>query len=177
MGVVVQILLLPVVLLLIMTIVGIPVAIFLIPLMAVAAIILSQAAIGLFLGEKIHENTSLEFQTPLGKTLAGLMAMQSIPLLAVVFAWLAGIGVLGPSFRILSVATVALSMIVGYVVVTIGTGAVVMTRFGTRPKDPKPETAPAEGEPETGQDDKLENQATPLPRPRTDDSGTAPATG
>jgi len=172
-GIAVQILLLPLILLLIMTIIGIPVAVFLLPLMIVAAVILSQAAIGLFLGEKIDENTNLKFPTPLGKTLAGLMALQSVPLLAVVFAWGTGLNLLGGSFRMLAFSTVVLSVILGYVVVTLGTGAVVMTRFGTRPKDPQPESEASE----TSVEDAAHPQATPLPRRQADDSGTAPATG
>lgn len=173
MGVLVQILLLPVVLLLIMTIVGIPVAVFLIPLMIVAAVILSQAAIGLFLGEKIDENTGMKFPTPLGKTLAGLMAMQTVPLLAVIFAWGTGLSLLGGSFRMLAFSMVVLSVILGYVVVTIGTGAVVMTRFGTRPRDTQPGAAVAQ----TEADDPAQAKPTPLPRPQSDESGTAPVTG
>jgi hypothetical protein len=171
MGVLVQILLLPAVLLLIMTIVGIPVAVFLLPLMIVAAVILSQAAIGLYLGEKIDENTGLKFPTPLGRTLAGLMAMQIVPLLAVLFAWGTGFSLLGGSFRMIAFSLVVLSILLGYVVVTLGTGAVLMTRFGTRPKDTLPEAEASET------DDESHPQATPLPHRQTDDSGTAPATG
>jgi hypothetical protein len=175
MGVLVQILLLPAVLLLIMTIVGIPVAVFLIPLMIVAAVILSQAAIGLFLGEKIDENTGLKFPTPLGKTLAGLMAMQLVPLLAVVFAWGTGLDLFGGSFRMLALGLIVLSVIIGYVVVTIGTGAVTMTRFGTRPRDLQP-LAKTAGSPEIP-DNQSQAKATPLPLTHPSESGTAPVTG
>lgn len=172
-GILVQILLLPLVLLLIMTIIGIPVALFLIPLMIVAAVILSQAAIGLYLGEKIDQNTNLKFATPLGKTLAGLLALQTVPLLSVIFAWGTGSNLLGGSFRMLAFSMIVLSMLLGYVVVTLGTGAVVMTRFGTRPRDPQPDATEAELEAE----DTTHPHATPLPRRQADDSGTATATG
>jgi len=175
MGVLMQILFLPGVLLLIITIVGIPVAVFLVPLMVFAAIILSQAAIGLFLGEKIHENTGLKFPTALGKTLAGLMALQIVPLLAVVFAWGSSLSLFGGSFRVLAFTLIVLSIIIGYVVVTIGTGAVVMTRFGTRPKELLPEPAVAETESPPG--GPPPTKATPLPHTQADQAGTAPATG
>lgn len=171
-GILTQILFLPLLLLLIMTIIGIPVAVFLIPLMIVAAVILSQAAIGLYLGEKIDENTNLKFATPLGKTLAGLLALQSVPLLSVAFAWGTGSSLLGGSFRVLAFSTIVLSMLLGYVVVTLGTGAVVMTRFGTRPKDPKPDGE----EPVPEVNDGKHPHATPLPRRQADESGTATAT-
>ncbi len=171
-GILIQILFLPLVLLLIMTIVGIPVAVFLLPLMIVAAVILSQAAIGLFIGEKIDENTGLKFPTPLGKTLVGLFALQLIPILAVIFSWGTGFRLLGGSFRMLAFSMVILSVIIGYVVVTMGTGAVVMTRYGTRPKDPLAESD--EAEPHA---DEAHPNVTPLPRRQADESGTAPVTG
>ncbi|HUU45871.1 MAG TPA: polymer-forming cytoskeletal protein, partial [Acidobacteriota bacterium] len=55
-GFAVQILFLPVLLILIVTIVGIPVAVFLVPLLIVVGLVLAYAAAGLLLGEKIDRN-------------------------------------------------------------------------------------------------------------------------
>jgi len=174
MGVLVQILFIPAVLILFVTIIGIPVAIFLLPLLAVAAVVLANAAIGLYIGEKIHENTGIRLTAPLSQTIVGLLALQSIPLLAVVATWFTGLHQVSSIFRIITFALIGLTAVVGYVVVTVGTGAVVTTRFGTRPKDPRPdEASDTEG---TTADEADGAIPTPLPHRRSDEPGTAPVT-
>lgn len=175
MGLLVQILFIPAVLVLLVTIIGIPVAIFLLPLMVVAALVLAHASIGLFIGEKINENTALPLPSALSQTVVGLMTVQTVPLIAVISMWLTQVGAIAPVFRIVTFVLVGLSLIVGYVVITLGVGAVTMTRFGTRPKDesdaptPDPTPLPVEDPPAATA------KASPLPRPRTDEPGTASA--
>jgi hypothetical protein len=175
-GIVVQVLLPLVVLLLVTTIVGIPVALFLVPLMLVAAAILSMAAIGLYLGEKIDQNTNFHLPTQLGRTLVGLLATQVVPLLAVVFTWTAGTGsVLGGSMRLVALGFIGLSIVIGYVIMTLGVGAVTMTRFGTRPK--KTAEAPAAAASAKEAQPQTRTHPTPLPKPSKDEPGTAHAAG
>ncbi|GAB4319851.1 MAG: hypothetical protein Kow0074_09710 [Candidatus Zixiibacteriota bacterium] len=172
-GILLQVLFIPAVAILLVSIIGIPVAIFLVPLLVFAALVLALAAIGLFIGEKINENTGLFADSPLTQTIIGLLALQSIPLLAVVSIWLTSIESVGSMFRIVTFALVGLSVVTGYVVVTVGTGAVAATRFGRRPKDPTPEISSPAGV-STGHASSKSPAPTPLPRRSDDQPGAAP---
>lgn len=173
MGVLGQILLLPVFLLLLITIIGIPVALCVLPLMIFGGIVLAQAAVGQLVGEKIAENTSLPLKTPLAKTVGGVAALQIFAYLTIVFIWPAGHGSSGGAFRLVTLIMFVLSAIVGYVVITLGSGAVILTRFGTRPKEvlATAEVPPIHDLPSTP-----DAIVTPLPfEPRRPDNpGTAP---
>ncbi|MBI3872017.1 MAG: hypothetical protein HY304_02940, partial [candidate division Zixibacteria bacterium] len=131
-GLISQILSLPIWLLLLVTIIGIPVALLVFPLIILAAIVVSQAAMGQLLGEKIDDNIGLSLHTPLGRTIVGVIALQSFALMTAALVWSAGASGWG---GLLAFGMMALSVLVGYVVLTVGLGAVVMTRFGTRPKE------------------------------------------
>lgn len=135
MGVLGQILLIPVFLLLLITIIGIPVALFVLPLMIFGGFVLAQAAVGQLVGDKIAENTSLPLRTQLARTIGGVAALQIFAYLTIIFIWPAGHGSSGGAFRLVTLIMFILSAIVGYVVITLGTGAVILTRFGTRPKE------------------------------------------
>lgn len=135
MGVLGQILLIPVFLLLLVTIIGIPVALFVLPLMLFGGMVLAQAAVGQLVGDKIAENTSLPLKTPLARTITGVAALQIFAYLTIVFIWPAGHGSSGGAFRLVTLVMFVLSAIMGYVVMTLGTGSVILTRFGTRPKE------------------------------------------
>jgi len=160
-GVLAQILFLPIFLLLLVTIIGIPVAIFLLPLMVVAAVVLARASVGQYLGELLDENTGLSLRTPLARMMTGVLGLQSPAILALVLMWLAGPSELGAFFRISTFVVFALSFLVGYVTLTLGTGAVISTRFGTRPKETAPAPAPAAVRPDLP-------GVTPLPLAGTD---------
>ena len=135
-GVLGQILLLPVWLILVVTIIGIPVAIFVMPLMLFAGLILAMAAVGQLVGDKIAENTTLPLHSSLSHTMAGVAALQIFAYLSILFILPTGHPAFGPAFRMATVAMIVLAGITGYVVITLGTGAVLLTRFGTRPKEP-----------------------------------------
>ncbi len=171
-GILIQVLFIPAISILFVTIIGIPVAIFVVPLLVVAALVLAHAAIGLFIGEKISDNTGMFAGTPLTQTIVGLMALQSIPLLAVVSVWMTGIQSVSSVFRIATFALVGLALVVGYVVVTVGTGAVVSTRFGRRPKDDNSERPT---EPQAVSQQPETSSPTPLPQRSGDEPGPAPA--
>ncbi len=177
MGVLGQILLIPVFLLLLVTIIGIPVALFVLPLMLFGGLILAQAAVGQLVGDKIAENTSMPLHTPLSRTIFGVAALQIFAYLTIIFIWPAGGGSSGGAFRLVTLIMFALSAILGYVVVTLGTGAVILTRFGTRPKE-VPATTDIPSIPPIPAIPGIPDPAvTPLPfEPRRpDESGTAPA--
>jgi hypothetical protein len=174
-GVLAQILVIPAILLLLVTIIGIPVAIFLVPLMIAAAIVLAQASTGLLVGEKINQNMGSILKTPLARTLTGFLMLQSISLAAVGATWAAGNQVDAGYLRLIAIILFSLTILLAYVVVTVGAGAVVMTRFGTRPKDGA--VAPATDSSRPDADPRARIAATPLPHPDSDASDTAPAVG
>ncbi|MBI5868006.1 MAG: hypothetical protein HZB43_06905 [candidate division Zixibacteria bacterium] len=175
MGILAQLLAIPAILLLLVTIIGIPVVIFLVPLMIAGAIVLAQAAVGLLVGEKIDQNVSLGLKTPLARTVMGYLILQSISLVALAATWAAGSDTGTGLLRLIAIALFALAILIAYVVVTVGSGAVIMTRFGTRPKDPVPVPATDQVPPDT--DPRVRRGATPLPQPGTDSADTAPAVG
>ncbi len=174
-GVLAQILVIPAILLLLVTIIGIPVAIFLVPLMIAAAIVLAQASTGLLVGEKINQNMGLILKTPLARTLTGFLVLQSISLAAVGATWAAGNQVDAGYLRLIAIVLFSLTILLAYVVVTVGAGAVVMTRFGTRPKDSAVAPATDSSRPDT--DPRARIAATPLPYPNAGASDTTPAVG
>jgi hypothetical protein len=169
-GLLAEILVLPVSLLMLVTIIGIPVAIFLVPLMIAAAIVLAQAAMGLLVGEKIEQNTGLVLRAGLTRTLTGFLALQSVSLVAVGAMWAAGNQIGAGPLRLIAIGLFALTILLAYVVMTVGAGAVVMTRFGTRPKDAIPAPVPEPTRPDT--DPPSGRTPTPLPQPG---SGASPA--
>ncbi len=170
-GLVAEVLILPVFLLLLVTIIGIPVAIFLLPLMVAATLVLSQASIGLLVGEKITQNTALALRTPMTRTLTGYLVLQSIPLLGLVFTWIDGGEPATASLRMVSITLFGITILLGYFITTIGAGAVVMTRFGTRPKHAIP--VPGAVVPPPGSEVSDHLAPTPLPQPGFGASDTA----
>jgi len=175
-GVLGQILLLPAFLLLLITIIGIPVALFVLPLMLFGGFVLAQAAVGQLVGDKIAENTTLPLRTPLAKTIGGVAATQIFAYLTIIFIWPAGHGSSGGAFRLVTLIMFILSAIVGYVVITLGSGAVILTRFGTRPKEA---LATSDTPPIPDLPVPPDPVVTPLPfEPRkSPDPGAAPLTG
>lgn len=161
MGVLGQILLLPVWLILVVTIIGIPIAVFVMPLLLFAGLILAMAAVGQLVGDKIAENTSLPLHSSLSHTMTGVAALQVFAYLSILFILPTGHPDFGPAFRMATVAMIILAAITGYVVITLGTGAVLLTRFGTRPKEKAPDTQPLADIP-PGEAGRLP-EATPLP--------------
>jgi len=175
MGILGQILLIPVFLLLLITIIGIPVALFALPLMLFGGLVLAQAAVGQIVGDKIAENTSLPLRTPLARTIAGVAALQIFAYLTIVFIWPAGHGSSGAAFRLITLIMFGLSAIMGYVVMTLGTGAVILTRFGTRPKELQPAADTPLAQTPPGTTDSVPVTPLPFEPRRSDESGTAPA--
>jgi hypothetical protein len=125
--------------LLLITVIGIPVAILVLPLAVVLAMIFGYAAIGLRLGEKFAENTKVAIKSQLGRTMAGVTAMLLIFIVGSVL-----IIVPFTPIRVLGWIFFGIGHAVTFIAMTTGVGAVVLTRFGTRPnKDPVKKSAPA----------------------------------
>jgi hypothetical protein len=136
-GFLAEILVLPVFLLLIITIIGIPVALLVEPILILAALFLGYAAVSLFIGEKIGEHTSLKPDTRIMTVVIGVLAVELIPLAARV------VGMFGGLFSPLAFITALIGWVIVYVVITVGFGAAVLTRLGTRPKDTASVSVPA----------------------------------
>jgi hypothetical protein len=127
-GFVAEILILPVFILLIVTIIGIPVALLVEPLFILVALILGYAGASYFIGEKLREGTSLKPETPIMTLVIGILALESVLLLARV------VGIFGNFLFAFSWILTFVGWIVWYVAITVGFGASILTRLGTRPK-------------------------------------------
>jgi len=130
--------------LLLITIIGIPVAILIEPIVVLVAFILGYTAVSLFIGEKLKQTTNIKPSTPLLTLFAGILAVELIPLVGRILG-LAG----GPIVTLTWILMVCYWVII-YVILTAGFGGVILSRFGTRPK-PAPITptqAPTNNKPE-----------------------------
>lgn len=132
-----QILILPIFILLIVTIIGIPVALLVEPLLILAALILGYAGVSYFIGEKLREGTSLKPDTPMMTLVIGILVLEAVLLLARV------VGIFGDFLFAFSWILTFIGWIIWYVAVTVGFGACILTRLGTRPKEVKLAEAPA----------------------------------
>jgi len=128
-GAAAEVLALPIFILLIITIIGIPVALLVEPLLILMAIILGYTGTCLFVGEKLREHTSLKPDTQIMTLVMGILAVEVIPLTAQV------IKVFGTLFSPLTWVIAFIGWMIGYVVITVGLGASILTRLGTRPRE------------------------------------------
>lgn len=130
-GFLADILILPVFVMLCITVIGIPVAFLVEPIVLFVALILGFAGISFFLGEKINQTTNLTLSSPLAKVLVGGIIIELLPTLAVLTGM--GGGIFSPVAWVLSIVG-WLTLYIGW---TVGFGAVFLTRFGTRPLSAK----------------------------------------
>lgn len=126
---------LPLFILLVITIVGIPVAILVLPLLIVICIILAFAAITVYLGGSLAKRLSLPSHSRHLLGVFGTVAL-TLPLLAA-----AALGFIGAD--VLSILGYVFFGLFMFLAVTIGLGATISTRLGTRAK-------PTGGAPGTG---------------------------
>jgi hypothetical protein len=126
-----EILILPIFLLLIVTIIGIPVAILVLPLLILATFILGYTGISYLIGEKLKESTSLKPDTPILTVVVGILAVEAVLLVARV------VGIFGHLFSPFSWILTFIGWMIWYVAITVGFGASILTRLGTRPKEIK----------------------------------------
>jgi hypothetical protein len=120
------ILLIPVVfLVLLVTIIGIPVAVLGLPLALLAAFLMGGTAVGFRIGELLREQFHLNWSAPAALACTGILIIQGI----VFFGRLANLAdpSIGKVFFLLNLLIFICTWVPGY-------GAVLLTRFGTRPK-------------------------------------------
>ncbi len=147
-GFVAEILILPIFILLIVTIIGIPVALLVEPLFILVALILGYAGVSYFIGEKLREGTSLKPETPMMTLVIGILVLESILLLAKV------VGIFGNFLFAFSWILTFVGWMIWYVAITVGFGASILTRLGTRPKGAKLAETPTESSDSTAGDNK-----------------------
>jgi hypothetical protein len=128
-GLAAQVLVIPIFILLMITIIGIPVALLVQPLLIIAALILGYTGTCLFVGEKLQEHTSLKPETKIMVLVVGILAVELVPLVA------RTIGIFGGPFSPLALIFSIIGWLIAYVVITVGFGAAILSRLGTRPKD------------------------------------------
>jgi len=126
-----EILILPIFVLLIVTIIGIPVALLVEPLLILVALILGYTGVSYFIGEKLREGTNLKPETPMMTLVIGILAVECVLLLARV------VGIFGHFLFGFSWILTFIGWMIWYVAVTVGFGACILTRLGTRPKEVK----------------------------------------
>jgi hypothetical protein len=137
-GLAAEILVLPIFILLIITIIGIPVALLVEPILIIVALILGYVGTCLFVGEKLGEQTSLKPDTKIMMLVVGILAVELVPLVA------RTIGFFGDVFSPFAWIITIIGWMIGYVVITVGFGAAILTRLGTRPKNLKPVSVPSD---------------------------------
>jgi hypothetical protein len=123
-----EILIFPIFVLLLITIIGIPVAILIEPIVVLVAFVLGYTAVSLYIGEKLKQTTNVKPSTPLLTLFAGILAVELIPLVGRI------LGLAGGPIIILTWILVISYWGITYVILTAGFGGVILSRFGTRPK-------------------------------------------
>jgi len=117
----------PLIVLLTLTIIGIPVAVFVLPIALVLAILLGIVGFSRFMGEKLKRYITWQGDSQLWNILVGLGALYASWILMSLFA-------ISPTglWSFFYVLFMVISIIIWSVVVSTGIGAVAMTRFGFR---------------------------------------------
>jgi hypothetical protein len=117
----------PVFALLCLTIIGIPVAVFILPLALILAVILGSLGLGQFVGEQIDNFLGNRYHSQLLHLIAGLVILY--------FAWIVmSIFKIGSSAfgEAISIIFLVLAILIWAIGATAGLGAVIITRYGSR---------------------------------------------
>jgi len=115
----------PVFVLLIITVVGIPIALLVYPLFILAAVVLAFVSMAVFIGQRVAPALGLKDKSLYLKGLIGVVAVEMINIIGVFF------GAVG--LTALNSLLFVLYVIAASVALTIGFGAVLSSRFGSRP--------------------------------------------
>lgn len=126
-GIVAEILILPVFLLLIVTIIGIPLALILEPVMILVAYLMGFAAIAVVLGRRLSQGLNWK-----GSSVLGLVSLGYL-LLVICFILGRLLIIPGGVFTVFGVMLLILGWMIIYCALTVGFGACLYTRFGTKP--------------------------------------------
>lgn len=126
-GLLVEVCILPAMALLFVTVIGIPVAIFVIPLLLVLALLLGFVGVGFAVGERIGNGHG---RSPYASMTIGILILEGLVILAGVIGLPGGsLGLVGTIIRVIGHAVI-------YVAATVGLGAVIMSKFGTKDMQP-----------------------------------------
>jgi len=132
-----EILILPAFILLIITIIGIPVAILILPLAILLAMLIGYTSVSLIVGEKLRQNTNIKPQTQMMTLILGILTIEFVLLFARFLRIFWGF------FSPFSLIFVIIGFLITYVAFTIGFGGAILTLLGTRPKDKTVTATPA----------------------------------
>ncbi len=152
-GVLAWFLILPIFVLLIITIVGIPIALLIYPFALIAAFILGYVAVTVFIGSKLCPIMGWFDKSIYVRSFVGVVALAILRVLAG-FLGAIGLDSLSNLFGVLYA-------VVAFIAITLGLGAVVTSRFGTRPKPAGADGGPSPEVPAAP-------MVKPPPPPRTD---------
>ena len=112
----------PAMILFIVTIIGIPIGILVIPMVFALALLIGYAAVGMAVGERFGGRNG---RSPYVSVAIGILLLQALNIIAGIIrlpgSWLGAIGFM--------IALIGYAVI--FVAATVGLGAVIMTRFGT----------------------------------------------
>ena len=146
-GLLAEVLLIPAMLLFVVTIIGIPIGLFVLPLVFALAVLFGYIgvsyAVGARLGNGHHRSMFVSMAL-------GVIALQALAILAGI------ISLPGGSLHVIGKIVGFIGWAVIYVAATVGLGAVIMSKFGTAELAPKPAPAaagwnqPARGPGQTG---------------------------
>ncbi len=126
-GLLVEVLIMPAMALLCVTVIGIPVAIFVIPLLLTLALLLAYVGVGYAIGERIGNGHG---RSPYGSMVIGLLILQGLWIVGALIGLPGGgLGLVGTTIRVIGYAVI-------YVAATVGLGAVIMSKFGTKDMQP-----------------------------------------
>ena len=117
---------LPIFALLLITIVGIPIAVLIYPLVFVAAVILAYVSVSVFIGSIVSKLFGWHDRSIYIRGIVGVVALAAVRLLADILTTI-GLGALGAILGVLYIIVMAVAL-------TVGFGAVLSARFGMEPK-------------------------------------------
>jgi hypothetical protein len=127
-GLLAEILVLPVMAIFAITIIGIPIAIIVIPLVLALALLLGYVGVSYAVGERLGNGTG---RSPYASMAIGLFVLQGMVILGGLIGLPGGgIGVVGTVIKFIGYAVI-------YVAATVGLGAVIVSKFGTKEWQPK----------------------------------------
>jgi cytoskeletal protein CcmA (bactofilin family) len=133
-GLLAEVLLVPVILLFIVTIIGIPIGVFVLPLVFALALLLGFVGVSYAVGARLGNGHG---RSPYSSMAMGVFALHGLAILAGI------IGLPGGSMHVIGKLIGFIGWAVIYVAGTVGLGAVIMSKFGTAELKAKPAvTAP-----------------------------------
>ncbi len=142
-GLLTEVLLIPIMVLFIVTIIGIPIGVFALPLLFALAMLLGFVGVSYVVGARLGNGHG---RSPYSSLALGLFALHGLVLLAMI------IGLPGGGLMVIGKIISFFGWAVLYVAATVGLGAVIMSKFGTAGLRPAPATpGPSWNPPAPGQ--------------------------